>query len=128
MGNLMETIVSILAIIGLVSIVNHMFGGEEGCFLCRIFKINREDIKQTGEKASQQMKENVTGTGEKATQQIKENVTKASESVSEKIKEKVKQAADNVSQKMSGKTEEQETEKQETGKQGTRYGSNPIRY
>lgn len=102
MGNLTETIVSILAIIGLVSILNHMFGGEEGCYLCRIFKMNKEDIKQTREKASQQMKE---------------NVTKASESVSDKIKEKVKQAADNVSQKMS-------VEK----KQGTRYGSNPIRY
>ncbi len=103
MGNLMETIVSILAIIGLVSIVNHIFGGEEGCYLCRIFKINKEDIKQKGEKASQQMKE---------------NVTEANESVSGKIKEKVKQAADNVSQKMSV----------ENKKQGTRYGSNPIRY
>jgi hypothetical protein len=91
-----------LAIIGIVSIINHMFGGEEGCYLCRIFKINKEDVKQTGEKASQQMKE---------------NVTEASESVTDKIKEKVKQAADNVSQKMT-------VEK----KQGTRYGSNPIRY
>jgi hypothetical protein len=90
MGNLMETIVSILAIIGFVSIINH------------IFKISKEDIKQTGEKASQQMKE---------------NVTEASESVTEKIKEKVKQAADNMSQKMT-------VEK----KQGTRYGSKPIRY
>lgn len=114
----MEILVSILAIIGLVSIINHMFGGEEGCYLCRVFKKNKEDIKQTGEKASQQMKENVTEAGEKATQQIKDNVTKASESVSQKIKEKVKQAADNVSQKMSG----------ENKKQGTRYGSNPIRY
>ncbi len=124
MGNLMETIVSILAIIGLVSIVNHMFGGEEGCFLCRIFKINKEDIKQTGGKASQQMKENVTEAGEKATQQIKENVTKASESVSEKIKEKVKQAADNVSQAADNVSQKMSVEK----KQGTRYGSNPIRY
>lgn len=99
----MEILVSILAIIGLVSIINHMFGREEGCYLCRVFKKNKEDIKQTGEKASQQMKD---------------NVTKASESVSQKIKEKVKQAADNVSQKMSG----------ENKKQGTRYGSNPIRY
>lgn len=118
MGNLLETIVSVLAIIGLVSIVNHMFGGKEGCFLCRVFKKNKEDIKQTGEKVSQQMKENVTEAGEKATQQIKDNVTKASENVSEKIKEKVKQAADTVSQKMSV----------ETKKQGTRYGSNPISY
>ena len=103
MAKLMEILVWILAIIGLVSVVNHMFGREEGCYLCRAFKINKGNLQQTGEKGSQQ---------------IKENITKSSESVSQKIKEKVKQAADNVSQKMSG----------ESKKQGTRYGSNPIRY
>jgi hypothetical protein len=99
----METLVSILAIIGLISVVNHILGRGEDCYLCRAFNLKKEDMKQAGEKATQQMKE---------------NVSQASESVSQKIKEKVKKAADNVSQKMSV----------ENKKQGTRYGSNPIRY
>ena len=117
MDKFTEILVSILAIIGLASVINHMMHCEEGCCLCSLFKIKKEEAKQSGEKTSHQMKENITQAGEKASQQLKENITQSSESVSQKIKEKVKQAADNVSQKMS-------VEK----KQGTRYGSNPIRY
>ena len=91
----MGILVSLLAVLGLVSVVS------------QIFKMKNKDMKKSGQSASQQMKENVTQASESMSQKVKV-----------KVKEKVKQAADNVSQKMSG----------ETRKQGTRYGSNPIRY
>jgi hypothetical protein len=43
MGNIMEILVSILALIGLACIVKHFMHCEEGCCLCSLFKMKKDE-------------------------------------------------------------------------------------
>ena len=47
MGKFMEILVSILALIGLACIVKHFMHCEEGCCLCSLF-IMKKDEKKAG--------------------------------------------------------------------------------
>jgi hypothetical protein len=49
MGNIMKILVSILAIIGLACVVKHFMHCEEGCCLCSLFNM-KKDEKSASEK------------------------------------------------------------------------------
>lgn len=46
----MKIVISLLAIVGAISIYDHMSGGEKSCLLCRISNIKKEDIAQLARK------------------------------------------------------------------------------
>ena len=43
MGNIMEILVSILALIGLACIVKHFMHCKEGCCLCSLLKMKKDE-------------------------------------------------------------------------------------